>query len=296
MRWPKCESVSKVCRKGTQAVSPNRLLFCSFFGQLRWKVPGVPLMQVSPLRHRGLVQHQCELERRWLLSVQLHSSGRPPWNTHVLFLPLHTTLAVWLSHAWHVALKLWFRKTGERQLFLCSPLLSPSASRSHVHQHVHTHTYIYLQALNQPLLDTSTGNSGIWLDFSQFSMENLNGESSGALNVWWVSVILHRQTSQACSALYNICSTKQTLNGFSGCPVGSGRGDTHTRPNLSFKATLQATCLTLLLPSFPFLCLSPLLVDLSLLTLCLFFFSTSVFSTTSAFSPPKAKTCCLAAL
>lgn len=51
---------------------------------------------------------------------------------------------------------------------------------------------------------------------------------------------------------------------------GQGEG-THTRPNLNYKATLQATCLTLLLPSFLSLCLFPLWVDLSLLTFCLSF-------------------------
>lgn len=59
-------------------------------------------------------------------------------------------------------------------------------------------------------------------------------------------------------------------------------------PNLSYKATLQATCLTLLPPSFSLLCLFPLLADPSLL-LCLSAFSTSVFHT-------KADSYCTAAL
>lgn len=44
---------------------------------------------------------------------------------------------------------------------------------------------------------------------------------------------------------------------------------THTGPNLSYKATLQATHLTFLPPSFFLQSLFPLQVDLSLLTFCL---------------------------
>lgn len=59
---------------------------------------------------------------------------------------------------------------------------------------------------------------------------------------------------------------------------GQGEG-THTRPNLSYKATLQATCLTFLL-----LCLFPLLADLSTLTWCLSFLHLS-FSLPLLFLP-----------
>lgn len=76
---------------------------------------------------------------------------------------------------------------------------------------IHTHTdtlrlFISLSLTLQPgILEF-----GCW-----FSMENFNGESSCAWSIWWESVILHCQTSQACSTRYNICSTKQHLNGFS---------------------------------------------------------------------------------
>lgn len=59
-------------------------------------------------------------------------------------------------------------------------------------------------------------------------------------------MILHCQTSQACSALYNICSTRQTLNGFSVWQArvrerGHTRGQTSTT-NPQYKPHVSPYC------------------------------------------------------
>lgn len=74
--------------------------------------------------------------------------------------------------------------------------LFPSCAKPNTHMNTHR-LFISLRLTLQ---------MGIWEFGFWFSMENFNGESSCAWSIWWESVTLHCQTSQACSTRYKICS------------------------------------------------------------------------------------------
>lgn len=114
-------------------------------------------------------------------------------------------------------------------------LLFPSCTKQNTHMNTHR-LFISLRLTLQPgILEF-----GFW-----FSMENFNGESSCAWSIWWESVTLHCQTSQACSARYNICSTSRLWMAFQYGRKGQGEG-THNRakPQLQGHITSHRVYLT----------------------------------------------------
>lgn len=97
-------------------------------------------------------------------------------------------------------------------------LLFPSCTKQNTHTDTHR-LFISLRLMLHP---------GIWEFGFWFSTENFNGESSCAWSIWWESVTLHCQTSQACSARYNICCTSRLWMAFQYGRKGQGEG-THNR-------------------------------------------------------------------
>lgn len=93
-------------------------------------------------------------------------------------------------------------------------LLFPSCTEQNTHMDTHR-LFISLRL---------TLHLGIWEFGFWFSMENFNGESSCVWSIWWESVTLHCQTSQACSARYNICSTSRLWMAFQYGRKGQGEG------------------------------------------------------------------------
>jgi len=213
--WQTCESTSKL----------RQALFCSDFGPLRWKVRGVS----SPDSGLSAETARSTQNRRTMIAlIAIYISVRgPPWkNPCVVSSSSSSSSSSYLSFcffllAWLATVKLRFRKTGQQQLLLCSALCfspPPSLSLSFSNTHTHTHTHRLFSSLSLTL------QPGI-LEFGcLFSMENVNGESSDALNVRW-SVILRHKPSVFHSEqhLFYQADSEWLFS-----MVGSGRGDTHT--------------------------------------------------------------------
>ncbi len=182
--WQRCESVSELFRGSADCLETGFLLFCSFSVSSGGKSQACPvLMQVSPPIRWGLLQVNTVLKSNIVLLFIAVASQRWATLKHPCAVSsssyLHSCLTCSVSLAWLVTLKLWFRKTGQRQLFLCSPLyfsLPPSLSLSHTPKYTHTLRFFISLSLT---LQLGILEFGCW-----FSMENFNGESSGALNVW----------------------------------------------------------------------------------------------------------------
>lgn len=115
-----------------------------------------------------------------------------------------------------------------------SPL--PFLQKSKIHTWIHTG---YLSTLGWRF------NREFWNSPSGFLWKNFNGESSCAWSIWWESVTLRCQTSQACSARYNICSTSRLWMAFQYGRKGQGEG-THNRakPQLQGHITSHRVYLT----------------------------------------------------
>lgn len=284
--WQRCESVSELWE---HRVSRNRLCFVLFlFGQLRWKVPGVSCPDAG--LSTETLRPAARSTQYWkailcCFSLQLHRSGGPPWSTHVLFLPLHTSLAVWLAPSRLLGSLLRSCGLGKRDSGSFSSVLRcifPFHLLCLSHTRPNTHTHIHTGSLSAFAWHF---NREFWNLAAGFPWKALMEK---AVALWTCDRRLRFYTVRQAKHV-PLCTTfvlpSRLWMAFQYGRQGQGEG-THTGPNLSYKAALQATLLTLLPPSFFLLCLFPPLVDPSLL----FFlsnFSTSVFHATSAFSPLK---------
>lgn len=118
---------------------------------------------------------------------------------------------------WWCSTLVW-ENTSTCVFFFPLHLLFPSCTEQNTHMDTHG-LFISLRL---------TLHLGIWEFGFWFSMENFNGESSCVWSIWWESVTLHCQTSQACSARYNICSTSRLWMAFQYGRKGQGEG-THNK-------------------------------------------------------------------